>query len=390
MKKAPTEVSLTPNPTMAEKLYAERIYAGDVPMPGDADPSFTWGWGVCKALAELKKQATSAVSTPSEGRDLANQILGQAQALTAAAGLLRTFGVSKLAFVKETKGYKHLAGQVSPNGTEFDGTWEGYCAMLGMSVDKVDADIANLRAFGEEALDSMSRMGIGYRDLAQYRRLPDDEKTALIEAARTGDKDTLLDLAESMMVKHSAEKEALTARTAELEEEAQRLHRREANYEAEIERATLQIKNLTSGKKKLTDFSFRTEEVREECMALGKGVEVHLQGLKTLFESVVTTGAIDTEYSLQIEQVWVAAHIAAAKALDLIEYMHGQSAGRGLPDRILSQHCLTPAEAEKWLHDAPLIANAYEGAKAAREAQREAQKPKTAGRPKGSQNKPKA
>ncbi len=33
-------------------------------------------------------------------------------------------------------------------------------------------DIANLRTFGEEALESMSRMGIGYRELRQWRKLP--------------------------------------------------------------------------------------------------------------------------------------------------------------------------------------------------------------------------
>lgn len=42
----------------------------------------------------------------------------------------------------------------------------------------------------------MSRMGIGYRELRQYRRLPDDQKQALIEVAKTGDKEGFVELAE--------------------------------------------------------------------------------------------------------------------------------------------------------------------------------------------------
>lgn len=81
--------------------------------------------------------------------------------------------------------------------------------MLGRSVDQVDRDIANLTAFGEEALESMSRMGIGYRELRQFRRLPEDQKSALIEVAKEGDKTALLELAEEMIAKHAREKEEL-------------------------------------------------------------------------------------------------------------------------------------------------------------------------------------
>jgi hypothetical protein len=81
--------------------------------------------------------------------------------------------------------------------------------VLGISADKADLDIANLTAFGEEALESMSRMGIGYRELRQFRRLPEDQKSALIEVAKEGDKTALLELAEEMIAKHAREKEEL-------------------------------------------------------------------------------------------------------------------------------------------------------------------------------------
>ncbi|RLM23638.1 hypothetical protein BIY29_10065 [Brenneria alni] len=142
-------------------------------------------------------------------RDLLNQLLGQAQMAEAFGKFSQTVWSSKLAFVKENKLYRNLKGKKSPNGLEFLGTWQEFCELLGVSDEKANQDIANLRAFGEEALESMSRMGIGYRELRQFRRLPEDQKTALIEVARDGDKAALLELAEEMIAKHTKEKEDL-------------------------------------------------------------------------------------------------------------------------------------------------------------------------------------
>lgn len=149
-------------------------------------------------------------------RDLLNQLLGQAQMAGAFEEFSRTVRTSKLAYVKENKLYQQLKGSAAPHGAEKQaGTWEEFCTLLGRSVDQVDRDIANLKAFGEEALESMSRMGIGYRELRQYRKLPEDQKQALIEVAKTGDKDGFLDLAEEIIARHAKEKEALAAQVEE-------------------------------------------------------------------------------------------------------------------------------------------------------------------------------
>lgn len=159
-----------------------------------------------KATQNLMATVTSQLS---DERDLLNQLLGQAQMADAFEQFSRTVRTSKLAFVKGNKLYRNLKGKKTPNGSEFSGTWDEFCNVLGISVDKADLDIANLTAFGEEALDSMSRMGIGYRELRQFRRLPDDQKSALIEVAKEGDKTALLELAEEMIAKHTKEKEDL-------------------------------------------------------------------------------------------------------------------------------------------------------------------------------------
>lgn len=155
----------------------------------------------------------------SDERDLTNQLLGQAQMAEAFGKFSQTVWASKLAFVKENKLYKNLKGKKSPNGLELSGTWTEFCSLLGISDEKANQDIANLNAFGEEALESMTRMGIGYRELRQFRKLPDDQKNALIEAAKNEDKDSLLELAEEIIAKHAKEKEALQKQLSETEEE---------------------------------------------------------------------------------------------------------------------------------------------------------------------------
>ena len=154
----------------------------------------------------------------SEDRDLLNQLLGQAQMADAFAKFSVTVTTSKMAFVKENKLYQQLSGKTGGNGYQLSGTWEEFCGLLNISREKADLDIANLKSFGEEALESMSRMGIGYREMRQYRKLPEDQKLALIEVAKTGDKEGFLDLAEEIIARHSKEKEALAAQVQEAKE----------------------------------------------------------------------------------------------------------------------------------------------------------------------------
>jgi len=151
-------------------------------------------------------------------RDLLNQLLGQAQMAEAFGKFSQTVWSSKLAFVKENKLYQQLSGRRMPNGLELRGTWEEFCRLLGVSDEKANQDIANLRTFGEEALESMSQMGIGYRELRQFRRLPDDHKQALIEVSKTGDKEAVLELAETLIERAHKEKQELAAKLQDAEE----------------------------------------------------------------------------------------------------------------------------------------------------------------------------
>jgi hypothetical protein len=381
---APAKKTKTVKPTLAETLYAQRLSAGLHPDVSLDDETVTEGVGA--AMVVVEPQHSNAAPMPNE-RDLINQLLGQAQAAKAISQFSRTIGISKLAYVKESKSYKALKG-MNPNGTELSGTWAEFCGLLDMSVDKADLDISNLKMFGEEALESMTRMGIGYRDLAQYRKLPDDEKTALIEAAKSGDKDQLLDLAESLIEKHIKEKSELTEKAAELEQGLKDSGKRINNMNAEIERQEMQLERLGKKKERLTKFEEFTEDVRDECMYLQAGCELNLNSLHKLFDDCMYGEGADTpEQQLRIEQVYVAVSVAASRAVTTLELMRDVIPEANRPVRIQGQHILTPAEAERWLLDAQMLESKHEAEKLSRNVKRDADKPKGRGRPAGSKNK---
>ncbi|WP_210993899.1 hypothetical protein [Ralstonia pseudosolanacearum] len=222
----------------------------------------------------------------SDERDLLNQLLGQAQMAGAFEEFSRTVRTSKLAFVKENKLYRALSGKKTPHGAEsLSGTWEEFCGLLGRSVDQVDRDITNLRAFGEEALESMSRMGIGYRELRQFRRLPDDQKTALIEVAKSGDKDSFLELAEDLIAKHAKEKEALTQRAEEAEANLEARSRVLEDKNTKIDQITEQLAKAKKRVKALPPANVG-EEIRKEAMVQAAQAEVGIRAMRASLQAL--------------------------------------------------------------------------------------------------------
>ncbi|GKW13521.1 hypothetical protein [Pectobacterium sp. IFB5596] len=164
-------------------------------------------------LATTTKLMAEVSSQFSEERDFINQLLGQVQMARSFAKFADVVSLSKLKYIKENKIYHALKGKkgVDLDGKEIAdvGTWDGFCQALGLSRGKVDEDLSNLTAFGEDALKHLSAVGAGYRELRQFRRLPEDQKSALIEVAKEGDKTALLELAEEMIARHIKEKEEL-------------------------------------------------------------------------------------------------------------------------------------------------------------------------------------
>lgn len=261
--------------------------------------------------AQAANQMASLRAGYNQDRDLVNQLLGQAQAFNAAGDLLRTFGLSKLAFVKENKLYQQLAGMRTPNGSEFNGTWAEFCGLLGMSDDKANEDIANLRAFGEEALESMTRIGIGYRDLRQFRRIHADDRTALIEAAKTGDKDDLLEFAEILIAKHTKEKEDLEKASAELK----------ADYEAQGAVIKKKDEKLNAAEKQLHklqnragDWHPRATEIAIETTRHAAAVLENLDKLDAMRGAIMTEDFGEEDRAAAIEAMAVVFYDAVNQA----------------------------------------------------------------------------
>ncbi len=147
-----------------------------------------------------------------EDRDLMNQLIGQVQMSRSIAKFVDVVSLSKALEIKKSKLYLTLKGQsaLDVDGKKIAdvGTWDGFCRLIGTTRSKMDEDLKNLEVFGEDALNSLNRIGAGYRELRKLRKIPEGERDLIIngEAIRAGDKDALVDLIEEIVAKHTKEK----------------------------------------------------------------------------------------------------------------------------------------------------------------------------------------
>lgn len=173
---------------------------------------------LAKDMANMRAMSQIETSYTAD-RDTLNQLIGRVQMGRAIGGFTEVMSLQTLKTIKESKSYKSLAGKKGEdrNGIPIPdlGTWDGFCRALGFSPDKLDEDLKNLDAFGEEALENLAAIGAGYRDLRQYRKLPEDKRQALIEVAKVGDKEGFVELAEQIFAKHEKEKDTLLKATEE-------------------------------------------------------------------------------------------------------------------------------------------------------------------------------
>ncbi|OCG27975.1 hypothetical protein A9G45_13290 [Gilliamella sp. HK2] len=232
---------------------------------------------------------TSIQSEFNEDRDLLNQLLGQAQMADAFSKFSLTVSTFKLKIIKENKLYKALAGKKTADGQQFSGTWEDFCSLMGKSRQQIDEDILNLNNFGEQALEEMSRIGIGYRELRQYRKLPEDQKTALIEVAKAGDKEALVELAEEFIAKNAKEKEQLKKENSNLQADYKALSKRNADVAKEKEELAI----------KLAQFEMKTVPLDERLEPFKKQIAETQSRMDKLFEE--QRQYVDIMYKLMLE-----------------------------------------------------------------------------------------
>lgn len=118
------------------------------------------------AVVEEQKAGEKIAQMQQQERELlisqAYQALGQIKTAKMFANFGNVSGLMWLQQVKESKIYKDLPGI---------GTWEDFCSTAGLCRRKVDEDLLNLQSFGEEFLETVSSLKVGYRELKKLRAL---------------------------------------------------------------------------------------------------------------------------------------------------------------------------------------------------------------------------
>ena len=283
---------------------------------------------------EAAKQLVTLQQGYGQGRDLVNQMIGHAQSRMAMRDFANVMTLAVLKQVKENKLYKGADGQTAYDreGNEIPnvGTWEGFCRAVGVSVAKADEDIANFNAFGEEALTSMQMVGIGYRDLRQFRKLPAEQRTALIEAAKAGDKDSLIELAEDLIAKHTKEKADLKKQVSDLQEDAKANEERRSDLLQQNEKLKEQLVRIKREKPEEA-----LEAARSEAGTILAEVLGRVQG--------DFRAALQTLHELGRDEVYMAGMVGQVGAA-----LNELRAQFDLPDLSNAQDAALAAEVAQW------------------------------------------
>ncbi|NOU25503.1 MAG: hypothetical protein HOO90_08195 [Methylotenera sp.] len=197
-------------------------------------------------------------------------LVGRIQAGRALSKIADIVSFTQLAYIKENKIYRELKGYVMPSGEVLNGTWEDACKLIGVSRSYADEMLLNHEALSEEVTTTLENTGFTVRQISTLRKLPDDEKTALIEAAKSGDKDQLIDLVDGLVAKYQKEKSTLEAKTKLLEHDMEEEHKRRDRIEKvlndteeRLETSELTLKRATRGE----GLALVTRNIRSESMA---------------------------------------------------------------------------------------------------------------------------
>lgn len=177
-------------------------------------------------------------------------LLGRAQIAASFSKMSSVLELMTIKEIKESKKYKELKGipflkkdGVGSKTVVLTGTWAEFCEVLGSSKSNVDERLSNLELFGEEALESMQKMGMTTRDLKKLRKLPEEELKAIVDDGeiKVSDREEALDLIEEMAHKHRTEKAGMQQSIAKLEQDNQSNERLLSDKDKKINTLTKQL-----------------------------------------------------------------------------------------------------------------------------------------------------
>lgn len=240
---------------------------------------------------EQVQQATAmSANHMTQDKAQAYEMLGMVKMSDFTRKLVTVSHIKVLAEFKETKKYKGLDIQDTKGNWLHVTKWEDFCNALGYSREKIDMDILNLSAFGEDFLETSQRLGLGYREMRKLRQLPEEARAEIVEAdySEATDKEDLIEKIEDLTAKHAKEKEALQAQ----------LKRKSDDYEAQakmiaakndrINHLDLELAKKTKAIETQTPEQ-RGGALREEAVAISYKAEAVLRGqVFQAFEALTT------------------------------------------------------------------------------------------------------
>lgn len=204
----------------------------------------TWEGATCKAFTPKPTEDTMATEPelPTVGEMIAatdtalptkpdaaqaaqiqvGELIGMVKAFDFMKKLTTVGTLKVLAQIKESKQYKGLTLTGQDGELTTVGTWADFCGAIGQSVNKVDEDLLNLATFGETFMESSNRLGLGYREIRKLRKLPEDDRTVVLENVEiaVSDKTAIVSLIDDLAAKHHRDKAALEAQYAQEKEVA--------------------------------------------------------------------------------------------------------------------------------------------------------------------------
>lgn len=173
--------------------------------------------------ARLKARFAEKMDQYSAERDLANQMIGRIHMSNGFAKLATVSSLRDLKVFKERKLYKVL-GPIEVDGKpETVSSWEQFCNLLGVSRRHVDEQISNLNELGEDAIEAMNKIGLGYRDLRKLRKIDGEDRQIVYREleANLDDPESVKNLIDDILAEQKARHDRETKRLQDkIEEDA--------------------------------------------------------------------------------------------------------------------------------------------------------------------------
>lgn len=208
---------------------------------------------------------------------------------TAYAKLATVGSVRALAELKESKGYKGLEVDDADGNCRRVGSWEEYCNHIGLSRSTVDEQIANLNKLGEDFFEYNNRLELfNTKQLRMMRKLPDDDRQAIIEHAKSEStsKEDVLEILEEAIIKHDKERQQLKHERDEAREDCEAARKVSASKEKQLNHVSEELEKVQNRQRNMKPADV-AESLKLNMNTIVVAAESEISKLKDAFEALI-------------------------------------------------------------------------------------------------------